>query len=271
MKNKIIKWIKIILIIYFAGAIVLYFFQEKILFHPQALPQNQQWNFTTPFDEMNVAYDSSTNFNIIKFKPANDSAIKGVVIYCHGNMENINHYASFASNFTKHAYEVWMMDYPGFGKSTGTLNEQVLYTEVLQVYKMVRAKGIAPDSIIIYGKSIGTGIAAELASVRDCKRLILESPYYNIFTLADHYFFIYPVSLMMKYKIPTNEYFKNITAPITIFHGTDDGTIPFSNSEKLKTLFKPGDELIPINGGSHNDLNDFPLMKEKLDSILNLK
>ncbi len=269
-KKKIIKWLKIILFIYFIGGIALYFFQEKILFHPVAIPQGQAYHFNTPFEELDVQEDSSTSFNIVKFKPVNDSAPKGVVIYCHGNMENNSHYAAFAPNFTKHNYEVWMMDYPGFGKSTGTISEDILYYEVLQVYKIARAKGFAPDSIIIYGKSIGTGIAAELASVRDCKRLILESPYSSIANLSEHLFFIYPVSFMLKYKIPTDEYFKKITAPITIFHGTDDGVVPFSNSEKLKALMKPGDELVPIEGGSHNNLNDFPLMKEKLDSVLSL-
>ena len=92
-------------------------------------------------------------------------------------MENINHYAAFSKNFTKHGYDVWMMDYPSFGKSTGPFDENTVYAEVLQVYKMVRAAGYSPGSIIIYGKSLGTGIAAQIASIRDCKRLILESPY----------------------------------------------------------------------------------------------
>jgi len=82
---------------------------------------------------------------------------------------------------------------------------------------------------------------------------------------------MYPVDWMLRYKMLTNEYVKNVTAPVTIFHGTEDETIPFSNAEKLqKESFKKEDELIPIKGGHHNDLNDFPLMKEKLDSLLML-
>ena len=158
-----------------------------------------------------------------------------------------------------------------FGKSTGNFNEAIVYEEALQVYKMVRAAGYVPDSIIIYGKSLGTGVAAQLASVRDCKRLILESPYYSISNLAEHYCWMYPVDWMLRYKMPTNEYLKKVTAPVTIFHGTDDNTIPFGNAEKLqKEVFKKGDELIPIKGGHHNDLNDFSLMKKKLDSLLSL-
>ncbi len=77
---------------------------------------------------------------------------------------------------------------------------------------------------------------------------------------------------MLHYKIPTYQYLQKVYAPVTIFHGTDDETIPFSNAEKLKKeVFKPGDELIPIVDGHHNDLNNFPLMKQKLDSLLVLQ
>jgi len=271
-KNKLLKWIKIIITIYVLTGTALYFFQDKLLFHPKTLPVNYAFNFNTPFSEINVPYDSSTSFNIIRFKLLNDSLKKGAVIYCHGNMENINHYAMSVKNFTRHGYEVWMMDYPIFGKSTGELNENMLYTEALEVYKMVRAAGYQPGNIVIYGKSLGTGIAAQLASVCDCKRLILESPYYSIKNLAALYCWMYPVDLMLHYKIPTYQYLQKVYAPVTIFHGTDDETIPFSNAEKLKKeVFKPGDELIPIVDGHHNDLNNFPLMKQKLDSLLVLQ
>ncbi len=186
-KNKLLKWIKIIITIYVLTGTALYFFQDKLLFHPKTLHVNYAFNFNTPFSEINVPYDSSTSFNIIRFKLLNDSLKKGAVIYCHGNMENINHYAMSVKNFTRHGYEVWMMDYPIFGKSTGELNENMLYTEALEVYKMVRAAGYQPGNIVIYGKSLGTGIAAQLASVCDCKRLILESPYYSIKNLAALY------------------------------------------------------------------------------------
>jgi alpha-beta hydrolase superfamily lysophospholipase len=63
-----------------------------------------------------------------------------VVIYFHGNKENINRYAKFATNFTKQGYEVWMEDYPGFGKSVGNRNEKVLYQQAEQVYKLAASK-----------------------------------------------------------------------------------------------------------------------------------
>ena len=161
-----------------------------------------------------------------------------------------------------------MIDYPGFGKSTGDRTEQILYDDAMQLYKMARA-GFSKDSIIIYGKSIGTGIAAQLASVRDCKRLILETPYYSIGALMQQFAFMYPVSWITNYHIPTYQYFENITAPITIFHGARDEVIFYKNANRLKKI-KPAAELIAIEKGKHNNLNDFPIFHQKLDSILQL-
>lgn len=268
MKKKIGKWLLVILMIYVAAGMVLYFFQNKLLFHPEPLTQDYAFVFKNRFEERKVLYDSSTLFSIVRFQPLNDSAKKGAVIYFHGNMNNIAYYAPFANNFTRYGYEVWMMDYPGYGKSTGELTEDILYTEADEVYKMVKAAGFTADSIIIYGKSLGTGIATQLASRRNCKRLILESPYYSIPNVAAHYAWMYPVDWMTEFKIPTNEYIQKVTAPVTIFHGTDDATIPYSNTKDLQPLLKPGDEVITIEGGGHNDLNGFPEMKNKLDSLL---
>jgi len=268
MKKKIGKWLLLILIIYVAAGMALYFFQTKLLFHPEPLPQDHAFVFENPFEERKVLYDSSTLFSIVRFQPLNDSAKKGAIIYFHGNMNNIAYYAPFANNFIHYGYEVWMMDYPGYGKSTGELTEEILYIEAEEVYKMVKAAGFSANSIIIYGKSLGTGIATQLASRRNCKRLILESPYYSIPNVAAHYAWMYPVDWMTEFKIPANEYIQKVTAPVTIFHGTDDATIAYSNTEDLQPLLKPGDEVITIEGGGHNDLNDYSEMKRKLDSLL---
>ncbi len=245
---------------------LLYYFQEKIFFHPVALANTSIYHFNQPFEEANISVDDKTSFNIVQFSVP-DSLQKGIVLYFHGNRENINHYAKFAINFTRNQYAVWMPDYPGFGKSTGKLTEQQLYDEALQVYKLARTK-YSPEKIIIYGKSIGTGIAAQLASVRDCKKLILETPYYSFSSLLRYVAWMYPIHQLSNFHFPTNEYLLKVTAPITIFHGTNDGVIPYRNANKLRDIFKPGDAFVTIEGGSHNDLNSFSKMQHKLDGLL---
>jgi uncharacterized protein len=266
--KKIRKWTIGIAIIYIVCGFALYFLQEKFLFHPQKLEPGHQFSFTIPFKEINLPFNDKKNLSIIQFTVP-DSVRKGIVLYFHGNMKNIERYAPFAIHFTRNNYEVWMMDYPGFGKSTGSRSEQIIYNDALQLYKMARAR-VSKDSIIIYGKSIGTGVASQLAAVRNCKRLILETPYCSIDALFKHYAFIYPVRWMTKYHFPSYDYFNDIQDPITIFHGTDDGTIPFTQAKKLMKRAKPGDELIALGKGEHNNLADFPLFQHKLDSLLQL-
>lgn len=255
----------IILAVYIAAGIGLYFLQEKILFHPEKLPEEHIYNFSVPFKEINLQVNKEKTLSIIQFK-TKDTLCKRVVLYFHGNRKNITRYASYSGNFTRHNYEVWMIDYPGFGKSTGKRTEEAMHEDAAILYQMARAR-FAKDSIVIYGKSIGTGVATQLASVKDCKKLILETPYYSIDALARHYAFIYPVSWMLRYHFPNYEYLKKVEAPVTIFHGTNDEVIPYAQSQKLinenSTI-----KLVTIEGGKHNNLNDSPLFQEQLDGLL---
>jgi uncharacterized protein len=265
-KRILFRWIKVLVLLYAAIGIALYYLQENFLFHPTAIERNTPWKFNVPFEEVDLAFNNTDTINFVKFFPK-DSIRKGVVLYFHGNKENICRYAKFANNFTKHGYEVWMEDYPGFGKSVGERNEKILYHQAVQLYKLASSK-YHNDSIIIYGKSFGTGIASYLAAVSSAKRLILETPYYSIPALFSCYAPIYPNERMAKYKIPTNEYLPEVKYPVTIFHGTDDGVIPYRCAKKLKAVLSKKGEFITIEGGTHHNLNDFPLFYQKLDSLL---
>ena len=265
-KKKIWRWIKVLALIYGIVGIGLYYLQDYILFHPVSLAKNTKYDFSYPHREINIPFNNETNFNIIQFS-AKDSVPKGVVLYFHGNKKNISWYAKYAPNFTNKNYEVWMIDYPGFGKSTGKFTEQHLYDCALQLYKLARTK-YDPSHIILYGKSMGTGIAAQLASIRDSKYLILETPYYSLNSLISHYLPIYPVGRIIHYHLPTNEFLKKVTTTVVILQGTDDLIVPLSNAEQLKEVLKEKDEFVVIKNGSHNNLNDFELFHQKLDSLL---
>lgn len=271
-KRSWFRTIRLILLIYGSVGIAIYYLQDYILFHPVSLPRDYAYNFKEPYREVNIPYDSGSNINVIQFSvPASAQSVppapKGVVLYFHGNRDNIGWYEKFVSNFTKNGYEVWMMDYPGYGKSTGPVNEQRLYDYAGQLYKLARAR-FSPDSITLYGKSLGTGVAAWLASRKNCRQLILETPYYSMTSLAGYYFPIYPTGRMIHCKLPTYLYLQKVIAPVAILHGSSDWTIPHRNARRLSAFLKPGDTFITIPGGSHNDLNDFPLFHHELDSLL---
>ncbi|MGG9970342.1 alpha/beta hydrolase [Ferruginibacter sp. SUN002] len=267
-KAKIFRWLKVLTIIYCVIGIALYYLQENFLFHPTVLDRNYQFQFNMPFEEVKIPFSKTDTISMVKFFPK-DSVRRGVVVYFHGNKDNIDRYAKFAINFTKHGYEVWMEDYPGYGKSVGDRTEKKMYQQAAVIYEMAASK-YKSDSIIVFGKSLGTGIAAYVASQKKCKRLILETPYYSIPALFGSYAPVYPTTRMSKYKIPTYEYLQEVSEPITIFHGTNDGVIPYRNAAKLKAVLKPTDEFITIEDGTHHNLNNFSLFKNKIDSLLDL-
>lgn len=268
-----LKWRKrvkrifvIAIVIYIAGGASLYFLQDRILFRPVTLKKDHKYDFPQKHNDINILINEGSNLNIVQFFPS-DSISKGVVLYFHGNARNISGYATYTEQFTRHGYEVWMIDYPGFGKSTGKFTEQILYDWALHMYEFARSK-FSPDKMILFGKSMGTGIAAELASRRDSKRLILETPYYDFPSVIKHYLPIYPVHQLIHYQMPVNEYLKKISVPVTIFHGTRDQTISYKNAARLKKFLKPGDEFVTIEGGHHNDLLEHKEVVEKIAVLL---
>ena len=113
-RKKIYRWLKIIVFLYCLIGIALFYLQERFLFHPEKLSNAYVYHFNVPFEEVNIPFSSTDTINMIKFSPT-DSVRSGVVLYYHGNKENIERYAKFVGGFTKHGYEVWMEDYPGFG------------------------------------------------------------------------------------------------------------------------------------------------------------
>ena len=265
-KTKIFRWVKIILLIYASVGIIFFYLQDKFLFHPKKLAATYQFKFDGHFEEINLPFNELDTMNLVKFFPEKLPS-RGVVIYYHGNMENVEHYAAFAKPFTKNGYEVWMEDYPGFGKSTGEITEKKLYDQAWEVKRLADVK-FGADSIIIYGKSLGTGIAANVASRAKAKMLILETPYYSIPSLFSSYAFMYPNEMMSNYKIPTHTFLKEVTYPVIIFHGTNDGVIPLRCAKKLTSVLKNTDKFIVLEGATHKDINAKPIYYSTIDSLL---
>lgn len=261
-----LRWLNIILVIYLLGGAAVYLLQERMIFRSEPIPADTPYNVSQPHRDIMVNLNAGYAMNVVQFTtPAASS--KGVVLYLHGNMKNISWYASQSEIFTAKGYEVWMPDYPGFGKSTGDISEQVLYDYALQLYTMARSI-YPPEQIVIYGRSLGTGIAAWLASKKSCSHLLLETPYYSMTSLASRYIPVYPASTLINYKIPTYKYLALVNAPVTVIHGTGDKVIPYSNASRLKEVLKPTDRFITVPDGGHNGLPQHAAYKQMLSEIL---
>jgi alpha-beta hydrolase superfamily lysophospholipase len=256
----------VLLLMYLLLGWIFYANQERFLFRPVTLPPSSSLRIPAPFAEIIIPLNQTDTLHLTRLRTATKPA-KGAVLYFHGNRNNIEWYARYGNVFTKNGYEVFMLDYPGYGKSRGALTEKKMYDWADIVYAIAR-KTYSPVQLIIYGKSLGSGVAAQLAAKRDCQLLVLETPYYDLPAVLSHYAPIYPFHWLLHYQFPTFAYLKNVTAPILILHGTSDGVVAYKNAQRLAKLFKKGDTLVTAQGGSHNDLYQFPLMIDALTKKL---
>jgi len=233
------------------------------MFYPEKLPANFHYNFSLPFAELNYEPGNDVLINALLFKADHS---KGVVFYSHGNAGNLQGWGSVAGEFTSLGFDALIYDYRTFGKSKGKLNEQGLYNDAEYIYNELK-KEYSEDQIIVYGRSIGTGIAAHVASRNNPRMLILETPFFSGKDLASHYYPWLP-TLLLKYNFRTDLFLPSVKCPVYLFHGTDDEIVYYESSIKLSKLFKKDDKLFTIEGGHHNDLSNFAEYKEKLKEIL---
>jgi pimeloyl-ACP methyl ester carboxylesterase len=258
-----------IVIIYIAVSIALYYLQDYMLFKPEKLPKDFQFNYDNQkFEEHNLETRDGAIINGIQFKPKGES--KGVVLYLKGNSKSIKGWGKFAVDFTRLGYNVLMVDYRGFGKSTGRRSQKAIKRDLQEVYNKLKEL-TTEDRIILYGRSLGSGFAAKLASMNNPRMLILDAPYYSLTKVTARYAPFMPLSLLMKYPLPTYKWLKYVQCPIHIIHGTHDKLIPYKTSVKLSQVNPKLTKLHTVIGGGHKDLNNFESYHLMLEDIIRSK
>lgn len=214
---------------------------------------------------MSVKTADNKLLNAILFKA--DSS-KGVIFYLHGNAGCLRSWGEVAKTYTDMNYDVFMLDYPGYGKSEGTIDGQTeLFQDIQTAYDTLKSN-YSEDRIIVLGYSVGTGLAAKVASTNHPRLLILQAPYYSLTDMMRNTYPIIP-TFILKYKFETNEYLKLSKMPVVLFHGDQDEVIHYNSSLKLQKEFKKQDTLITLHGQGHNGMTENPEYKLELQKILN--
>lgn len=253
-----------ILAFYVLVCVLLYFFQEKLIFFPDKLPNDHQFSFNIPFEEIFIESKQGEMLHGLLFRVDNAN---GLVFYLHGNAGSVEDWGQVAERYTDLRYNVFILDYPGYGKSAGTIqSEKQLFDAIQTSYDEMKQR-FHEDSIVVLGYSIGTGPAAKLAAINDPRLLILQAPYYSMPDLMRRAYPIIP-TVILKYRFRTNEYLEQCKMPVVIFHGDLDEVIYYGSSLKLKDELKPGDTLITLKGQGHNGMTDNPDYVSALASIL---
>ena len=230
-----------------------YFLQDYFIFKPEKLNPDFQFRYDIPFRELNFDVEPGVRINGLHFYRA---APKGLILYFHGNTRSIKGWAKYAKDFYRYDYDVILVDYRGFGKSTGERKEKEMLEDVQFIYSML-VQQYSENHLIVYGRSLGSGFAAKLASDNKPRCLILDSPYYNFRKVVERFLPILPVRYVLRYHLRTDKWIRKVNCPTYIIHGTRDWLIPIRHSEELQKLSPRKITLIRIHGGGHNNLPRF--------------
>ncbi|NEW61593.1 alpha/beta hydrolase [Sulfurovum sp. bin170] len=235
------KIIQLLLIIYVIIGILLYLKQRDFLYFPSPALQNG-------YDELNIKND----VGLIKTFVLNRGH-KKAIIYFGGNAESVGYGSdTFANNFPNHT--IYLVNYRGYGGSSGTPTEEGLYTDALLVYDKIK---IHHADIHVIGRSLGSGVATYLAFKRTVGNLVLVTPFDSIESIAQEQFPLYPMGIILKDKYRSIDRVPDIQAhKILIVMGGEDKIIPNKYSQKLYDAFVSSKvEALYLDGRGHNDIH----------------
>lgn len=248
------------------------FFQEKVVFLPVELPRDYVFHFNKDFEEYFFERPEHGILNALHFKIENP---KGVILYFHGNADNLKRWAPISQKFTEFGYDVLVMDYRSYGKSKGNRNEKLLFDDAQFCYDFLKEK-YGEENLIVYGISLGGAFASKIASDNKPKMVILECTFYNLHDMANRYIPKIITNIAknyVTYLFDSKEYIKKITSPIYFFHGTNDWVVPLKSGKKLFSILEEQQpnlhkKFIEIKGGNHTNLYSFEVYKKEIKKIL---
>ncbi len=244
--------------------IIVYIIQEKIIFKPEKLKQDFLYKYDAPFKELFFDVAEEVSINGLHFYVKEPH---GLVLYFHGNTRSIKGWARYAKDFYRYNYDVVLVDYRGFGKSTGKRNEKDMLNDMQVVYETLAAR-YNQNHIIVYGRSLGSGFATKLACDNTPRYLILDAPYYSFIKAVQRFMPILPMRYVLRFKLQTDKWIRKVNCHTYILHGTKDWLIPIKHSEQLQAINPRKITLIRIQGGRHNNLPSFPEYHNFIRDIL---
>jgi uncharacterized protein len=245
--------------------IALWFGQERLLFHPVVLDPAAPFaaRVGQPDVHERMVEVPGARLSVLELRLPNP---KGVVFFLHGNAGNLATWFVNTSLYRQANLDLVMFDYRGFGKSSGHIeSEAQLKADVQAVWDDV-APRYAGRRVVLYGRSLGSGLAAALAAKVQPDLTLLVSPYRSMVAVAGlHYPWVPPA--LLRYPLRTDELLGQIRTPVVLIHGERDTLIPLAHSQALQAL-APAAQLVVLPGAAHGDLQEFESYQRALSTRL---
>lgn len=176
------------------------------------------------------------------------------IVHFHGNAETVEANAFVAREMKKHGFSTVLVEYRGYGRSKGTSPDEAgLYLDAAAVLDALAARGVGPDRVVLWGQSLGTGVAAEMAKRGRGTRLVLVAPFTSTVEMASRIVPFFPASMVMVDRFDTLSKAPAITLPTLVVHGDIDDVIPFEQGERVSKALPHG-TFVKVPEGRHDNL-----------------
>ncbi|MBI4802746.1 MAG: alpha/beta hydrolase [Elusimicrobia bacterium] len=231
---------------------LVYVFQSRLVYFPQMARELTETPRAAGLDFEEVRLDTADRETLHGWwVPA--QAARGAALVLHGNAGNISHRIGYAAMFSRLGYSTLLLDYRGYGRSSGSPSEEGTYRDAEAAWQhLIEARRLAPQDIVLYGESLGAGVATWLALKHPLRALALASAFTSVPDLGAQVYPWLPVRRLARIKYNNLERLPRIAAPVLIAHSRDDDIIPFSHGEALFAAAHEPKQFLVLSGG-HND------------------
>jgi len=257
-------WNVTVFIITYLSLVALLFIYQRNL---QYLPSGNITKAPAGFEEKILT--TQDNIKILSWFCAPKKGEK-IIVYFHGNAGNLSDRIEKFETFTKSGFGVLAISYQGYSGSEGTPSEAGLINDGKAALTFLLDQGFLPKDLILFGESLGSGVAVQLAAKFDVAAVILESPYASIAGVAQKTYWFVPVNLILKDKFDSAKYAAKISSPVLVFHGSADNVVPFSEGKKLFELIIAPKKFIEVQGAGHLNFSA-EFLVEQMKSFLKEK
>jgi fermentation-respiration switch protein FrsA (DUF1100 family) len=240
-------------VIYGSLLTFVYFTQSRLVFYPNLMGRAlaaTPANIGLAFEEVRATTADGIGLHGW-FVPADGA--RNTVLFCHGNAGNISHRLDSIRVFHDLGLNVLIFDYRGYGLSDGKPSEAGTYLDAEAMWShLTGERGIPPDEVILFGRSLGGAVAAELAAKTTPAAVIIESAFTSAPDLASRHFWYLPVRWLSRIQYPAGDHLSQVQVPTLVIHSPDDEIIPFEHGRALYDRVAGPKEFLEIRGG-HND------------------
>ncbi len=252
-KRVALGTIKGTLIVYLMVCAILFFMQREMLYHRTTAPP--MLNDATLIDQREiVCLTTADGLNLRSWYFPATRAGAPVVLFLHGNAGDIGNHLPFAKFLIGAGYGVLALEYRGYGGNPGSPSESGLFDDARAALTFLKAQGIPDSRVVLFGESLGTGVAVAMAAERPVAAVILRSPYSSIPDVAANAFWYLPARWLVRDRFDSLAKIAASKAPLFVFHGDADALIPIALGRALFDAAPEPKTWLTVRGAGHNDV-----------------